>query len=723
MRNMTRGLGDRRRSGDRERGSIATGTSCLLLLVGLAVGAGLANGCSSGNPAAPGTGREAPTTPSGEDDGGCTGSGCGFCPQGAVCTFGGSNPYGGSNPFGGSNQINPPPVQPPSVLRTPFQPTFGPTVTASVPPPPISGGTLLVTHDGKLAIAADPDRDVVYVVNLSTLAVSSTVALEPGDEPGRLAEDGAGRIHVALRGDGALVTLDPVAGTVITRRQVCPAPRGVAWDESSDLVWVACATGELIALPSAGGAARRTVILERDLRDVIPGDGSLAVTTFRSAEVLRLAGDGTVTRRDALPSPDTNFVPHVAWRAVAAPSGAIVSVHQAESTASLSTSVQGGYGSGGCGGPGGFPGGGGPPPPPPPPPSPPVPAAIPPPPPIALDGGFGGGGFGGGCLGPESGAVLSVLTVLGADGTVTLNRRLPAALPVDVAISPDGSSVAAIAPGDGFVKSLSSVFYLDQGGSGNGWSQSIGAGAQPIAVAFGGADRLLVQTREPAQLWIMGLPLGDTKTPVTLSSVSRDDTGHDVFHTQAGGMIACASCHPEGGDDGHVWLLDGSRRRTPSLRGTIAGTAPYHWPGDQRDLNMLVSDVYTKRMSGAFLDSDQMSAIATWVQSVPAPPVPSWVDAAAAKRGQGIFARADVGCGSCHSGAKLTNNATVDVGTGGKFQVPPLVGVGWRAPLLHDGCAKTIGDRFGACATAKHGSIGALSAQDITDLTAYLETL
>jgi hypothetical protein len=704
MRNIGPGLGGRGRR------SIVTGPPGLLLLVGLAVAVGFVDGCTGGDPAVPGAGTVSPVpaTPSGDDDGGCTGSGCGFC-QGSDCAVGA--------PIG-PGLSHPPP--------TPFQPKFGPTVTASAAPPPISGGTLLVTHDGRFAIAADPDRDVVYVVNLSTLAVSSTVVLEPGDEPGRLAEDGAGRIHVALRGDGALVTLDPVAGTVITRRQVCPAPRGVAWDESSDLVWVACATGELIALPSAGGAARRTVILERDLRDVIPSDGSLAVTTFRSAEVLRLAGDGTVTRRDALPSPDTNFVPHVAWRALAGPSGAIVSVHQAESTASLSTSVQGGYGSGGCGGLGGFPGGGGPPPsppPPPPPPPPPIAGAIPPPLPVSFDGGFGGGGFGAGCIGPESGAVLSVLTVLGADGTVTLNRRLAAALPVDVAISEDGSSVAAIAPGDGFVPSLSSVFYFDQGGSGNGWSQSLGAGAQPIAVAFGGANRLLVQTREPAQLWVMGLALGDTKTPVTLSTVSRDDTGHDVFHTQAGAMIACASCHPEGGDDGHVWLLDGSRRRTPSLRGTIAGTAPYHWPGDQRDLNTLVSDVYTKRMSGAFLDSAQMSAIATWVQGVPAPPVPSWVDATAAQRGQAIFSRADVGCGSCHSGPKLTNNATVDVGTGGKFQVPPLVGVGWRTPLLHDGCAKTIGDRFGACATPKHGSIAALSAMDITDLTAYLETL
>ena len=78
------------------------------------------------------------------------------------------------------------------------RPTFGPTVIASAPPPPISGGTLLASRDGSRAVAADPERDSVYVVDLKTHAVA-VVALTPGDEPGRVVEDGAGRVHVALR--------------------------------------------------------------------------------------------------------------------------------------------------------------------------------------------------------------------------------------------------------------------------------------------------------------------------------------------------------------------------------------------------------------------------------------------------------------------------------------------------------------------------------------------
>jgi hypothetical protein len=695
------------------------------------------------------------------------------------------------------------------------EPVFGPTTVATVPPPPISGGTLLATHDGTRVIAADPERDSVYVVNLATNAVASTIALTAGDEPGRLVEDGAGRIHVALRSGGALATIDPAKGTILERRAVCAAPRGVAYDSATDLVWVACATGELVGLPAAGGPAAHTFAIERDLRDVIVGNGSLSVTKFRSAEVLRVTSSGAIARRDALPSPQPSFLPHVAWRTVAGPSGTVVAVHQAESTTSVQTQVQGGYGGGGgsiCGGTTGisgsaFAGGGsssGPVPLPPPdvPPSGDdsgvfstpsgddasslgfaddaandgaaedavVPIAVgddaaaptfasdastsmvptelasnegglPPslpgiPTPVSSQGGsstcLGGSDGGlppgylsrqssrqGGCV--PSGIVLDVLSALGADGSVLFNLPFPGVLPVDVAVSPDGSTIAAVAPGNAFTSDLDTVFAFTTCGvqqQSTAILATDGTSEQPVAVTFGG-NRLIVQVREPSELRIFDTTGGSTA--VALSKASREDTGHDVFHTQAGGMIACASCHPEGREDGHVWILDGGHRRTPSLQGTIAGTAPYHWPGDEADLDVLVNDVYTIRMSGAMLPDDQRNALTGWVQTVP-PPAPASTSSAS-QRGKVLFERADVGCASCHSGSKFTNNQTVDVGTGGAFQVPPLVGVAWRTPLMHDGCAATIADRFGACSTPAHGSIGSLSASDISDLVSYLETL
>ncbi len=632
-------------------------------------------------------------------------------------------------------------------------PEFMSTVSATAPPPPISGGTLIGLGSGNIAVASDPDRDAIYVVDTSAAVLLKTIALQSGDEPGRLVEDGTGLVHVALRSGGALVTVNPSTGTVVTRRPVCPAPRGVAWDSTTDLVWVACATGELVALPASGGAIAKQWVIERDLRDVLIENGNIAVTTFRSAEVLRLTSSGTIARRDSVP-PNGNSAPHVAWRAIATRSHGTLLVHQDHSTVSVTTGVPGAYGSGPCGG--------------------------------------GSGIMGSRCTTIDD-------TTGAATQTEPLTAGLSAVLPVDIAVSPDESSVVVALAGDGFSPelpelqvasfdefsaptslaassgpagapnlvgctgpapappgvvsgatsgTLTPLAVFDDGGladeddSGDGATLAAPDAAaatvatapaftaeQVIAVAFDSSGQLLVQSREPAVLHILQLaavgsglsnPLGGKQ--VVLSTISRDDTGHDIFHAMAGAPIACASCHPEGGDDGHVWILNGLARRTPSLRGTIAGTAPYHWPGDELDFPTLTSDVYTGRMGGEQLRDDQESALQSWVESIPAPSAPSWVDADAASRGKGLF-EGTAGCATCHSGPKLTNNMTMNVGTCDAFQVPPLVGVGWRAPFFHNGRAATLADRFAKCSTPAHGAIQGLSSGQISDLTAYLETL
>jgi cytochrome c553 len=576
-----------------------------------------------------------------------------------------------------------------------------------------------VTHDGTIAVAADPDRDALYVVDVTGMAVRSTIALKRGDEPGRIVEDGEGRVHVALRGGGALVTIDPVSGTLLARRPVCPAPRGVAWDATSDSLWVACATGELVQLPAGGGMATHSLHVERDLRDVIVQNGALSITTFRSSMILRVTRDGSVTRMDAVTRIGVTETasPQVAWRAVPMPSGSILLTHQVESVQSVSTVTPGGYGGGGAGGPGAFAF---------------EDAGLPPldialgqsPDASELFEGEGGAPITSVPFPPMgSSIVTSALAEVSADGTLMTNRPIAGVLPVDIAVAPDGTTIAGVTPGSAFTPGLSTFFVLTGGSNAPERDLTLGPTDQPIAVAFDHSGNVILQTREPAKLLAVPIFGGNIRS-IQLSDVMREDTGHDVFHTQAGAQIACASCHPEGGDDGHTWILDDNPRRTPSLRGTIAGTAPYHWPGDQKDLPTLVDNVYTLRMSGAKLASDQMNALTSWVQTIPAPPAPTWVDPKAASAGRVLFSSTATQCSTCHAGAKLTNNQTVDVGTGGAFQVPPLVGVGWRTPLLHDGCAATIEARFGSvCSTQGHGDISKLSSQDIANLTAFLETL
>jgi cytochrome c peroxidase len=73
----------------------------------------------------------------------------------------------------------------------------------------------------------------------------------------------------------------------------------------------------------------------------------------------------------------------------------------------------------------------------------------------------------------------------------------------------------------------------------------------------------------------------------------------------------------------------------------------------------------------------------------------------------------------------MTNNATVDVGTGHAMQVPSLRGVSWRAPFMHNGCAGTLADRFSAACGGgdKHGTTSQLTPAQVTDLTTYLQSL
>ena len=83
-----------------------------------------------------------------------------------------------------------------------------------------------------------------------------------------------------------------------------------------------------------------------------------------------------------------------------------------------------------------------------------------------------------------------------------------------------------------------------------------------------------------------------------------------------------------------------------------------------------------------------------------------------------------VGCSSCHAGPKLATNESVDVGTGGTFQVPSLLGLSLRAPFLHDGRALKLLDAVGPNGGAdRHGKTSQLTDPQREDLATYLETL
>jgi cytochrome c peroxidase len=143
-------------------------------------------------------------------------------------------------------------------------------------------------------------------------------------------------------------------------------------------------------------------------------------------------------------------------------------------------------------------------------------------------------------------------------------------------------------------------------------------------------------------------------------------------------------------------------------------------------LPTLVAEVFVQRMGGAQQTTERLNALGGWLFALhPSDPMRAANDPAV-MRGHELFNASEVGCNGCHSGAKLTNNQTVDVGTGEPLQVPSLVGIAYRAPFLHNGCAPTLRDRFDdtACAGGdRHGNTSQLSTGQVDDLVAYLESL
>jgi mono/diheme cytochrome c family protein len=539
-------------------------------------------------------------------------------------------------------------------------PTFGPTVTQNDPPPPISGGTLAATHDGTVVVA-DPDRDAVYIVDARARS-SRTVNLAPHDEPGRVVIDG-GRAFVALRRGGALVTIDLASASVVSRREVCPTPRGVAYDKPSDTVYVACAGGELVTLPlstrSAIIPASRFVV--DDLRDVVVSGDGVVVSTFRSSARWLVPSNGPPRMLySGIASGDSRIRSQVAWRMIAddRTDDGVLSIAQ-----SLNASV-------------------------------------------AADSSDWYHAEQEDPCAPGGGQV----TVVGDAPVVHVVPNAP--LAVDVAATPD--FIAMAVAGNGHTPEYPQMILLSRkNGGGCDSGTPVQLPGQITSVGWIGLVSIVAFSREPAALFVLELGASvETAARIDLSPTSREDTGHAIFHSNAGHGAACASCHAEGRDDGHVWSsVDRGSRRTQSLLGTLAGTAPYHWDGEQADMKALARFTFESAMQGPTLANDRIAALEGWLVALPPLAVSPPADPDAVTRGAVRF---EASCASCHAGPKHTDNSTRNVGTGGSFQVPSLVGVGWRAPYLHDGAAPSLDE-----AIFVHNK----AITDTTDLIAYLRTL
>ena len=532
--------------------------------------------------------------------------------------------------------------------------TDRPVVSLASPPPPIVGGTLALR--GGIAVVADADRDAIHVVDLDSRRRLARHQLPLGAEPGRVVFGPGGTAHVVLRGAGAVAS---VSDAGLLQTPVCAHPRGLDIDDAG-VRWLACWNGEVWRL-----AQERTEVvarLEPGLRDLVVLGERLLVSHFRSARVHVLSLEG---RRLRTLRPDDADVVGLPYRANSA-----VRLRRRDGRAWLlfQRSRVGAE---------------------------PVPTAL----------------YAGTVRGPcgESSVqtVVSEVTPEGVGpGAVLANGSLA----VDVDVDRVGATALALAGEiDGWQEQrFRRVRHVAARGGCLEDARATSFEGQAVAVAFREDDRLVAFSREPAALLIDG-------AMVDLFEPSRRDTGHDLFHVRREG-VSCASCHAEGGEDGHLWTLgDASARRTSSLRGGVSSTAPFHADGDVSDLREVLRRQFPEE-ANVYLDEAHVGALANWLDGLPSRSRPS-----ADSPGAQLFS--DLGCVSCHATTRGSVTGLVLL-AGQPRAVPTLVELHDRAPYFADGCAQDLGGVFTeACDRgSEHTRVGSLSVSERDALLAYLRS-
>ncbi len=530
-----------------------------------------------------------------------------------------------------------------------------PAVSADVPPPPIGGGTLALTADGRTLWVSDADRNRLFAVDVVTHEVVQRVELHDDCEPGRVAEGPGSTVAVLCRRAGDLITVDADAGAVPRRVRICGNPRGLANDPADHAWLVACAEGTVLRVRD--GEVLETISLGVELRDVVDAGPPVRVSTFRDPEVLTLDAFGSVVDRRAptdlllldgdvvefdpqrIPAdPDTaafRFVPNTARRTLPTADGGWLMLHQAAARASSVSAGASGWANGFC---------------------------------TPLQAG--------------------VVTRWSPDEPWPVATAMRGLVTVyDFAVDPDHDLIAAV--GDQrvlFVGELPvSATVVNSCDAGTG----VELGGVPTSVVFGPEGLAWVQLREPGQLVLVDPESLGVVGRIPLDSTSVADSGHEIFHRPGLAGMACVSCHPEGRDDGQRWSFDDSApRRTQALNVGLEGGEPFHWRGEMPDMQAVFDEVHLAQLGGDLASEGHADALQRWIFALPTlQPIDADADGAIA-RGEAVFD--ELGCRQCHAGARLSNEQNVVLADYGELQVPTLRGVAFRPPFMHDGRAADL---------------------------------
>lgn len=259
----------------------------------------------------------------------------------------------------------------------------------------------------------------------------------------------------------------------------------------------------------------------------------------------------------------------------------------------------------------------------------------------------------------------------------------------------------------------------------------------PHALAHNPRDNsLVVATLFDRQVWLMP-PNGKPKS-IALSHVEgRGLPGHlaegrKLFHRATDTRIsgdgrACASCHPDGRDDGLVWPTPDGPRKTMFLAGRLARGKNFGWEAKHSTIPVHL-EATTKNLKGTGVSAADAEKLAAYCLSMAPPPRTPRELTAEEAHGREIF-RVSAGCAGCHAeDSHFTDAASHDVQSGlpndktKAFLAPSLKYLAGTARYFHDGRYTNLAALITG-SDGKMGATGHLSKADVRDLAAYLETL
>ena len=203
--------------------------------------------------------------------------------------------------------------------------------------------------------------------------------------------------------------------------------------------------------------------------------------------------------------------------------------------------------------------------------------------------------------------------------------------------------------------------------------------------------------------------------------------GRRAFHGTVDRRVAsdgraCASCHPDGRDDGLTWQTSEGPRQTPMLVDRLADSAPFGWDGAIGDAAEHMKRSLS-RLSGQGLGEQGRADVLAYLRWLRAPVTEGAPDPLLA-RGRELFESEALGCASCHPRGG-TDGLTHDFSSAPgepAFDSPSLRFVARSAPYFHDGRYATLdemlSDPNGAMAASHR-----LGSSDRHAMVLFLETL